>query len=781
MVPALRRPAHAGRKIVLAAALTIGLGGALAVALGAPALAGPRARHPAVAGEWPMYGHDLQRTNYNPDETVIGPGSVFALVPRWQAGVGTNGNPGASGAVVAGGQVFVGSSADTGPDFFAFDALTGSVNWSRSLTYTNGCTNIGIGSTAAVSGTTVVVGGGDAAYYGLDTATGAVRWREPLDVGPSGFAWESPLLALGRAYLGVASDCDNPSVRGEIRAVDALTGAPRGSAYFVGPGERGGGIWHSPALSPDGTTLAVTTGEDFSCSVCTYTRAMVSLDAQTLAIEQADQEGSPQIDDDFGTSPLIFHDHLGRTLVAAIHKNGTLYAYDLAAVGAGPVWSRAVGVTVGMPAAYDPDYGDGGTLVVNAEGWLYELDPATGADRLPRVGTGATEYQNLALANGLIFLNTGSGGLQIWDLASGVLLRTLMPAHAGDTYTGVAVANGFVYWVSGQYLNAWSLPAGTPTPTPTGTPPTPTPTGTATATATPSAPTATPTLPAPTATATASSATPTPTTPPSATASPTATPRPPSATPAPPTATATRPAPTSTATTLPATPTRTATAAATATPTACAISYADVHPTDYFYAPVLYLSCKGAIAGYADGTFRPYAGATRAQMLKIAVLGLDTPLQTPAPGAYTFADVPPGAPFFPYVETGAAAGIVGGYPCGGPGEPCDAARRNYFRPNAAVTRGQLAKLVTLAAGWAPVNPVQATFADVPPGAPFYTVVETAACRGVVSGYSCGGPGEPCDATHRPYFRPGGGATRGQIAKIVALAAARPGGCAPPAP
>jgi hypothetical protein len=45
----------------------------------------------------------------------------------------------------------------------------------------------------------------------------------------------------------------------------------------------------------------------------------------------------------------------------------------------------------------------------------------------------------------------------------------------------------------------------------------------------------------------------------------------------------------------------------------------------------------------------------------------------------------------------------------------------------------------------------------------------------MSGYPCGGvptkeAGEPCGPANRPYFRPSGTATRGQIAKIVSNAA-----------
>ncbi|HMA34437.1 MAG TPA: endo alpha-1,4 polygalactosaminidase [Chloroflexia bacterium] len=200
--------------------------------------------------------------------------------------------------------------------------------------------------------------------------------------------------------------------------------------------------------------------------------------------------------------------------------------------------------------------------------------------------------------------------------------------------------------------------------------------------------------------------------------------------------------------------------------TPCVLSFSDVHAGDYFYTPVLYLACHGAISGYGDGTFAPYSPTTRAQMVKIVVGGFAIPQTTPAGGNYTFADAPPANPFFAVIETAAAHNLVSGYACGGSGEPCDSANRPYFHPYADVTRGQLSKIIAVGAGWALAAPPQVDFADVPAGSAFYAFVEAAYCRGVISGYSCGGPGEPCDNQDRPYLRPGTTATRGQIAKIA---------------
>ena len=136
-----------------------------------------------------------------------------------------------------------------------------------------------------------------------------------------------------------------------------------------------------------------------------------------------------------------------------------------------------------------------------------------------------------------------------------------------------------------------------------------------------------------------------------------------------------------------------------------------------------------------------------------------------------FTDIQPNNTFYEYIQTLSCYGIIQGYPCGSPGEPCDPQNHPYFRPNAGITRGQLSKVVSLSAGFnEPVPPAQQTFADVPYGAAFWEYVERMAVRGIVQGYACGSPGEPCDPQSRPYFRPNNPTTRGQISKVVAIAA-----------
>ncbi|HYP19359.1 MAG TPA: S-layer homology domain-containing protein [Chloroflexia bacterium] len=117
-------------------------------------------------------------------------------------------------------------------------------------------------------------------------------------------------------------------------------------------------------------------------------------------------------------------------------------------------------------------------------------------------------------------------------------------------------------------------------------------------------------------------------------------------------------------------------------------------------------------------------------------------------------DVPPDSPFYSYIQQLACAHVLGGYEDG------------TFRPNNPVSRGQVAKLISNAAGYDDA-PAGETFADVPSDSPFYVYIERIASRNIVGGYECGRPSEPCDDQHRPYFRPGDNLSRGQIAKVIA--------------
>jgi hypothetical protein len=191
--------------------------------------------------------------------------------------------------------------------------------------------------------------------------------------------------------------------------------------------------------------------------------------------------------------------------------------------------------------------------------------------------------------------------------------------------------------------------------------------------------------------------------------------------------------------------------------------FSDVSIDNVFYPYVQCLVCKGTISGYSDGTFRPNNDLTRGQLSKIVSNSAGF---TDDPGEQIFEDVPPASTFYKWVNRLANRGYIGGYPCGGPGEPCGSENLPYFRPNANTTRGQISKIVSNAAGYEDTPPGQ-TFEDVPPSNTFYLWIERLASRGIMGGYPCGSEGEPCGLENKPYFRWMNNATRGQTSKIVA--------------
>lgn len=206
-----------------------------------------------------------------------------------------------------------------------------------------------------------------------------------------------------------------------------------------------------------------------------------------------------------------------------------------------------------------------------------------------------------------------------------------------------------------------------------------------------------------------------------------------------------------------------------------------------FYTAILNLVNANIISGYNTvppcpnsswvPCYLPFNPVTRGQVAKIIALGANLPANLQ--GAPHFVDVPPGSTFYNYVEYNFNAGTISGYPCGlQPNEPCGPPNNPnnlpYFRPGANVTRGQLSKILSIAFGYNEPATNRQSFQDVPVTSTFYTYIDRLVRRGIIGGYPCGGPSEPClPPANLPYFRPGNNITRGQVAKVVYIARQQP--------
>jgi hypothetical protein len=167
-------------------------------------------------------------------------------------------------------------------------------------------------------------------------------------------------------------------------------------------------------------------------------------------------------------------------------------------------------------------------------------------------------------------------------------------------------------------------------------------------------------------------------------------------------------------------------------------SFADTPPGSPFYRFVETLLHHGVTGGCTPTSYCGGTPATRAQMSVFVLLGKEGVGYRPVDcGTPLFGDVPASSPFCRYVEELARRGVVGG--CGG----------GRFCPDDATTREQMAVFVlrTLDGTLTPPACTTPVFTDVPASSPFCRWIEELARRGVVSG--CGG-GKYCpqDAVSR---------------------------------
>jgi glucose/arabinose dehydrogenase len=173
-------------------------------------------------------------------------------------------------------------------------------------------------------------------------------------------------------------------------------------------------------------------------------------------------------------------------------------------------------------------------------------------------------------------------------------------------------------------------------------------------------------------------------------------------------------------------------------------TFADVPPTAFAWDFIERLYEAGVTAGCGGDNYCPAGATSRDQMAVFVLRANDGTFVPPACGTPVFNDVPASSPYCPWIEELARRGVVAG--CGG-GRYC---------PGQAVTRAQMAVFVlaTLEGpGYAPPACGVPVFNDLPASSPFCPWVEELARRGVVTG--CGGgnycPGSAVSRTEMAVF------------------------------
>lgn len=143
--------------------------------------------------------------------------------------------------------------------------------------------------------------------------------------------------------------------------------------------------------------------------------------------------------------------------------------------------------------------------------------------------------------------------------------------------------------------------------------------------------------------------------------------------------------------------------------------------TEEYFEEIQYGAARGYFSGYRIENsplprFGPHRAVIGREIAKVVVDWMDWPIEISA-GAPHFEDVPPGSPFYGYVETLVSMGVA--QSCGNTG----------FCPNAPVTRAQATALLVKAQGVELVKPTTRSFTDIYPSHWAYEYIETAHALG----------------------------------------------------
>ncbi|MGH9291730.1 MAG: PQQ-binding-like beta-propeller repeat protein [Acidimicrobiales bacterium] len=461
----LRRSARGRLRLGPALAVCAGLS-ILAACSSAPSAPPAPARN-GVA--WSANSFDLQRTGENPHETRLGVGNVSRLRLRWHKAAYSyiDTSPVLAPDVRVGRYredlLFFGTE---GGKVYAVNAESGATVWRRQLGAHIGLGSqcyrspFGVTATPAVdrAGNRLYVVDGDNMVYALDLSSGATLQGWPVALPQArnlrDHAWGA-LTELGsRLYVTLASDCDDPPYRGAL--VELATGAtPAVEAVFSPepPGISGGGIWGwgGVAVDPSGADIYLATGNAFAPDEdAGYGNSLVELSSRTLQVIGHNNPSIPAAggDWDFGSTPVLYKTPGCPLQLAVESKIGALFVYDASSISPS---SRPQKLQVA--SRHRADF-IGDVAYSSKSHLLYVSDPS-GSPGESATGTSGGSYEHGLIA----FRTLPSCRLDATPAWQGPNLGP--PSHLPNPMTDPTVANGVVYFGSGQGKTVYALDAAT--------------------------------------------------------------------------------------------------------------------------------------------------------------------------------------------------------------------------------------------------------------------------------------------------------------------------------
>jgi outer membrane protein assembly factor BamB len=417
--------------------------------------------------DFPTYlSSDNRSDNENGSGSILNSSNAAGLQRLWHYSAG---GTIATQVVESGGLVYFGSW--DGYEY-ALYATNGTLRWKAFLGQVSGggvsvCGdyNLGVTSTGTISNGTLYVNGGTPTLFALNASTGQQSWN--LSIGGPGSAgfylWSSPLLFGNDLFDGISSQCDDPLVPSGLEEV-STNGSEVGYFNSSTPDPNGSSIWATPSINGSSDTVFVTTGNPYRKMSSTYGESIVALNASTLNVTQAWAVPSAQrvADSDFGGTPTLFTPPGSPSMVAAVNKNGNLYAWYQSNLSLR--WDDFVSNQTSITT---PAYG-GGLLYVYSpatviNGTIFNssvrgIDPVTGAYvwqvGLPKhyIGYSAPLYYD-----GLLFVSDNCE-LLVLNASTGSVVKLFTWNLGGQILSSPAIARNEVYVAAGATVTALDLP-----------------------------------------------------------------------------------------------------------------------------------------------------------------------------------------------------------------------------------------------------------------------------------------------------------------------------------
>ena len=311
---------------------------------------------PALAGDWPTFGHDPQRTGWARNERTLSPENVADLELKWMTKVDNEAS--LLGALTAP-VVAVSVTTVSGPKdvvfvagkeggVFAIDTGTGDLLWNwepvkYALPTNTGlqgsvyCPN-GVNATPTFDQRTGILYtlAENGALYGLDMGSGKIRFGPAQFVPPFAKAWSLNLVG-DTIYTTLAQGCGG-SLSG-FYSMDISDRHRPVVRQLLLSNTNTGGIWGrgGPVIGENGRVYGSTADGPFDPRGGDYSNSVVAASLEQLELVDyfvpANHWELYRLDLDFGAASPVWFGWRGYNLLASGAKEGVLYLLDADTLG----------------------------------------------------------------------------------------------------------------------------------------------------------------------------------------------------------------------------------------------------------------------------------------------------------------------------------------------------------------------------------------------------------------------------------------------------------------